>query len=299
MPTTAVLGAPGQFAATPTDSPASAPSGPRPSPPDLKTWQSTLLTDRAPRIYRSDLHTDARMHMGGIGTGNIELGVDGRFTGWNLFNTLQEGEVPLHFAIHAGGQARLLQTSAGPDGPHVPLITMRGEYPIADLEFHDELLPVKVSLQAMTPLVPMDERTSSVPAIHLEFSLRNESDTAQPAAIAGMMLNPVGYEGAGEIRANRHAALGGNINRYLSSGGQSSLEMLAESMDSRPLQHPVVVFADRARDDRLWRRLLPPGLIFRPLSDLPAATKAADGSLQSTVVWLDSPDLGLPVSVLD
>ena len=49
------------------------------------------------RVYRSGVHTDARMHIGGIGTGNIEIGADGQFTNWQLFNTLYDGQVPLMF----------------------------------------------------------------------------------------------------------------------------------------------------------------------------------------------------------
>ena len=84
---------------------------------------------RAPIVYRSGVHTDARMHLGGIGTGNIEIGVDGQFTRWQLFNTLTDGFVPLMFAVKAGGVARLLQTAGGPDWPRVKQIEMIGEYP--------------------------------------------------------------------------------------------------------------------------------------------------------------------------
>ena len=80
-------------------------------------------------VYRSGVHTDARMHLGGIGTGNIEIGCDGQFTRWQLFNTLTDGLVPLMFAVKAGDTAKLLQTAGGPDWPRVKQIEMTGEYP--------------------------------------------------------------------------------------------------------------------------------------------------------------------------
>ena len=37
------------------------------------------------------------MHLGGIGTGNVEIGADGQLTTWQLFNTLRDGQVPFYF----------------------------------------------------------------------------------------------------------------------------------------------------------------------------------------------------------
>ena len=54
-------------------------------------------------VYLSDKHTDARMHLGGIGTGNFEIGADGQLTTWQLFNTLRDGQVPFYFVVKAGG----------------------------------------------------------------------------------------------------------------------------------------------------------------------------------------------------
>ena len=64
-------------------------------PEDLSQWKRSLLAPSPARLYRSGVHTDARMHLGGIGTGNIEIGVDGQLTNWQLFNTLRDGHVPL------------------------------------------------------------------------------------------------------------------------------------------------------------------------------------------------------------
>ena len=39
---------------------------------ELQRWQRELLAPAKPRLYSSSKHTDARMHLGGIGTGNFE-----------------------------------------------------------------------------------------------------------------------------------------------------------------------------------------------------------------------------------
>src|SRR5437868_6386726 len=56
----------------------------------LAEWKAGLHKKDAPHKYLSDKHTDARMHLGGIGTGNFEIGSDGRFSTWQLFNTLRD-----------------------------------------------------------------------------------------------------------------------------------------------------------------------------------------------------------------
>jgi hypothetical protein len=69
-------------------------------------WRKALLQPSPPRVYRSDVHRDARIHLGGIGTSNVEIGCDGQFTNWQLFNTLRDGHVPLSFVVNAGGVKR-------------------------------------------------------------------------------------------------------------------------------------------------------------------------------------------------
>ena len=83
---------------------------------ELQRWRRELFAPAKPRLYLSGKHTDARMHLGGIGTGNFEIGVDGQFTTWQLFNTLRDGEVPLHFLIRAGGATRCSRRPAARTG---------------------------------------------------------------------------------------------------------------------------------------------------------------------------------------
>src|SRR6516164_3790356 len=112
-------------------------------PPDeLESWERALFQPAAPRRYSSDRHTDARLHLGGIGTGNFEIGVDGQLTTWQLFNTLHDGYVPFYFLIKTGSTTKLLQTRGGPDWPKVKQIEMTGEYPFARLRFLDADLPI-------------------------------------------------------------------------------------------------------------------------------------------------------------
>src|SRR5215831_6794223 len=98
---------------------------------EWEKWKRSLLQPTAPRRYSSEKHTDARLHLGGIGTGNFEIGADGQLTTWQVFNTLHDGQVPFYFAVKAGKGAKMLQTTGGPDWPKVRRIEMTGEYPLA------------------------------------------------------------------------------------------------------------------------------------------------------------------------
>ena len=138
------------------------------------------------------------MHLGGIGTGNFEIGVDGQLTTWQLFNTLRDGQVPLHFLIRAGATAKLLQTAGGPDWPRVKQIEMTGEYPVAVLRFRDPDLPVQVELTAFSPFAPLDTRFSSMPLAAFVFRIKNPTKQKQTVSLAALMQNPVGYDAAGE-----------------------------------------------------------------------------------------------------
>jgi hypothetical protein len=81
---------------------AAAELSPQQAAEEFDRWKTALHAPSPPRVYRSDTHTDARLHLGGIGTGNVEIGVDGQLTTWQLFNTLRDGHVPFAFGVRAG-----------------------------------------------------------------------------------------------------------------------------------------------------------------------------------------------------
>jgi non-lysosomal glucosylceramidase len=199
-------------------------------PPDeLNRWKRSLFETGPARVYLSNKHSDARMHLGGIGTGNFEIGSDGRLTTWQLFNTLRDGEVPFYFAIKAGTSTKLLQTTGRPDWPRVGRIEMSGEYPIASLRFHDDDLPVGVELTALTPMEPLDANFSSWPLAIFRFRISNPSPAPETVSLAAMMTNPVGYDAKGEINGVEHPNLGGNINEVFQDGQMTGLFMRAEA----------------------------------------------------------------------
>ena len=151
------------------------------------------------------------MPLGGIGTGNVEIGCDGQFTTWQLFNTLRDGQVPLWFVVKAGGVSRLLQTDGGPNWPRVNRIEMTGEYPIATLRYVDAELPVKLELSAFTPFAPLDAKFSSQPLAALVFRVQNPTAESADRLVGRDVAERGGlrrlWPGGAEVRRQRQRAV--------------------------------------------------------------------------------------------
>jgi uncharacterized protein (DUF608 family) len=209
---------------------------------EVQRLRQDLLIPDKPRLYSSDKHSDARMHLGGIGTGNFEIGVDGQHTTWQLFNTLRDGHVPFCFAVKTGNVARLLQTAGGPDWPRVKKIEMTGEYPIATLRYSDPDLAAQIELAAFSPFAPLDIRFSSMPVAVFVFRIHNPSAQVQKVSIAAMMQNPIGYDAAGENQGIENPAFGFNTNHVLHENQVGGLLMQAETRDESSLDKPVILY---------------------------------------------------------
>ena len=175
--------------------------------------------------------------LGGVGTGNVSLGVRGQLRDWELFNSPGKGtELPYaFFAIRcaradpdAEPVTRVLEAQRTPPHtewtghpptttaglPRLDDVTFRGEYPVADLTFHDGDLPVRVSLSAYTPFVPLDPEASGIPCAVLEYTVENPTPDPIDVSLMGSLPNAAGFLGREPFETNSvaHPAVGGNRN---------------------------------------------------------------------------------------
>ena len=278
---------------------------------ELARWKADLFRKAPVRKYLSSTHTDARMPLGGIGTGNFELGADGQFTTWQLFNTLRDGYVPFFFAVNAGGVSRLLQTTGGPDFPHVKSIEMTGEYPLATLKVRDAELPVSLEMtSAFTPFAPLDAEFSSIPAACFVFKVHNPTGSDQKVSLGGFLQNVVGYDAIGvpisfnsvgfnavpERHDVAHPNFGGNTNRLFRAGSGLGVAMECRPGGPATLDTPLSLFTN------LDMRALNSPIIDRPealtVYDLGALTPAAKENRKGCVIWLEDAPADLSVEVL-
>ena len=265
---------------------------------DLQRWKRALLETAPPRVYRSDVHADARMHLGGIGTGNFEIGADGQLTTWQLFNTLTDGQVPCFFLVKAGQTARLLQTKGGPNWPHIKHIEMTGEYPLAVLRFRDPDLPVQLELTAFSPFAPLDTRLSSVPLAAFVFRIHNSTSANQTVSLATLLQNPVGYDATSPTQGNRHPNFGGNVNEVFRHAGATGLTLRAEAGQEPTLDRPVtIITTGHLKDLTAPPSDRPKELHVQAFDQPPAAGWKLPAPAQ-TVIWLEEAPADLPASWL-
>ncbi|MGH9444287.1 MAG: GH116 family glycosyl-hydrolase, partial [Terriglobia bacterium] len=81
-----------------------------------------------------------------------------------------------------------------PGLPRLASCTFTGEFPLARVDFEDPELPVKVSLEAFTPFIPLEPDDSGLPVAVLRYRVSNPRASRAQAAIAFSIDNPVGKE---------------------------------------------------------------------------------------------------------
>lgn len=203
------------------------------------------------------------MPLGGIGTGTVSIASDGGLRQWQLHNIgNNHGDLPgSFFAIRASviepplDEIRILQARPV-GGPRTPLVdddvipawqhelaerrgvdgtTFDATYPIADIGFHDEVLPVDVHLEALNPMIPLETEPSSLPVFMATFSLRNSRSVSVHGFIGAALQNAVGYDGVTPINGVHAPCYGGNTNRVQRSKGWTHVLMENAAL---PAAHP-------------------------------------------------------------
>ena len=199
----------------------------------LRQWLAELEQPSKRKVYRGDALKDIAFPLGGIGTGTVSLCGDGALREWQVFNQVAAASlVPGgFFAIRvkpSGGDsvAALLQTSPlAPQGspPAVSAIEFIGEYPIAYVRYLG--LPVKLTLEAFSPMIPMNEKDSALPAAVFNFSVTNPSSERATVSLLASLQNAVGYDGHSPIEGVAGAGYGGNVNEMEAGRGWATIRM--------------------------------------------------------------------------
>jgi len=197
--------------------------------------------------------------LGGIGTGSIGLAGNGRLIDWEIFNRPNKGSVNghTHFAIKAMKDGKLVdarilcgdlyQNYAGQHGmnygfglsnttmqgfPHFRNCTFTGEYPMAALELSDPDAAFSAKLAAFNPLIPHNDRDSSIPAGFFEITITNTTDETLDVSVSGTLKNPRGE----------------SVNRYFEADGVKGIYMDGAPLDKSNPDHTDMTLAVMAED---------------------------------------------------
>ena len=194
-------------------------------------WAKSLFERGTPEVLRGADLKYVGMPVGGICSGQLYLGGDGRFWHWDIFNQHQftgyEGphyknppapDFPVEqgFALRLGGKNIALDHSGFSD------IRFRGEYPIGHVEYRDPAVPLAVTLEAFSPFIPLNTDDSSLPATVMRFTLTNTSTAPVEAELVGILENAV-------LLNNRDKAeTSTRRNRIVAGKGHTLLECLVD-----------------------------------------------------------------------
>ncbi len=182
-------------------------------------WVASLTARGTREVYRGKELEKIGMPIGGLCTGQLYLGGDGKLWHWDVFNlpihthaekythpSLPSSPLEQSFAVEVKSdgetQTRALDHRGFAD------ISFCGEYPIGFVEYRDPQLPVAVSLEAFSPFVPLDTEASSLPATVMRFTVKNTGTARATVRLAGWLENAVGlYTVSGDATPRRNTVV--------------------------------------------------------------------------------------------
>jgi len=232
--------------------------------PVLKTYEGKYLDEVA-------------MPLGGIGTGTVSLGGRGDLRDWELMNRGALGYLPSFkfvpptisngpfFALYyrqneKDGRIRVLEGPIpareyygdwGADAvnsgfPRFEEAIFSVAYPLGQVEFKHNDVPVQVRLEAFNPLVVGDADKSGIPVAVLRYVLTNISGEKMETAVCGMVPNYIGVDGwSGEPA--------GNYNEFHRGDGLQGVYMQSRGVDKDDVNWGTMALTTTAEEGVSYR----------------------------------------------
>ena len=223
-------------------------------------WIRSLDRRGEPTVYtraNSQNFEYIGMPIGGICAGQLYLGGDGKLWCWDIFNTIYGHDNLRHVRAHEDPYERSNAAIPGQEHPAqgfairiagkgAPVIrtldrcgfeniAFRGQYPIGEVTYEDQAVPVRVELDAFSPFVPLDLDASTYPATLMTFTITNTSTKTVRGELVGWLENAV------HIRS-RHGLKGKLVNTIARSDDSTMLQCTAEDPNAE-------LTAEQLRDD--------------------------------------------------
>ena len=198
-----------------------------------------------PRVFKGDQLKMLAFPLGGVAAGSIALGGRGQLRDWEIFNRPNKGFAPPYglpsIWVQSGDakpvahvlEARILPPYEGQNGldsanapglSRLATAEFTGQYPLANIRFRDESLPVDVELEAFSPFIPHDPDDSGLPVAILRYRVHNPAAVKATVGIAFSVENPVR---AGSDGSNVAVASKGDprLNEYCAEDGLKAIVM--------------------------------------------------------------------------
>lgn len=187
-----------------------------------------------PRAFTGPHLEQIAFPLGGIGTGSVSVAGNGSLRDWEIFNRPAKGQrLPgSFFAVWVKprgkpAMARVLKgpgltsyTGEGDSGEratggglaHFRNCTFTGKMPFATVELSEPGFPVKARLEAFNPLIPLNDKDSSIPVALFLYTLTNTGREPLKLTLNANLLNAVGTPEVGE-----------NVNEFVAEAGLRGL----------------------------------------------------------------------------
>ncbi|WP_298477084.1 GH116 family glycosyl-hydrolase [uncultured Maribacter sp.] len=181
-----------------------------------KNFPEVLIDRGNPTVYTRENSNNFEyigMPVGGIGAGQLYLGGDGQLWFWDIFSLNHEmgqlkgeeayqypyerskpnekGARMIHqgFSITAKFQGKQITKKLNREG--FKNIEFIGQYPVGEVNYKDDDLPVAVKMEAYSPFVPLDLDNSILPATVFDFEISNTSNQEIEVDLNAWMENAV------------------------------------------------------------------------------------------------------------
>ena len=200
-----------------------------------------LFERGARRVYRGEHLSAISLTLGGIAAGPIQINGEARRHIWQIFRNYQGMTLPdSFFAVRAGTVERVLQTVG--EGSLAPMkaLSFSGEYPFGWYRFEEPALPVQVSMEVFSPLIPLNTKDSSIPCAIFNLTAENTGHEPVNVSFLATQQNPIGYRIGTPLNGRSGATYGGNTNRVL----RDPNGVVVQLNSTRPKRDPL--FGDLA-----------------------------------------------------
>ena len=228
-------------------------------------YSRRTLFDRGPQLTYAGRDLDEiAFPLGGIGTGMVSLGGWGQLRDWEIMNRPAKGRaIPeAFFALKAqsGRKPPVVKVLQGPVGgsyvgdgstvrrdgseglPHFREVSFTGRYPFAEVKLEDPAVPLKVTIEAFNPFIPLNDKDSSVPVAILRYRLENPGRTKVTATVFGNLTNVIGD------------APEGCVNRARRGSGLTSLYLTTDKHDDASPKFGSLALTTPVKGASVWPR---------------------------------------------
>ncbi|MBA7533340.1 hypothetical protein ES705_25578 [subsurface metagenome] len=198
-----------------------------------KEYIQELKKRGEPEVFSGEQLKFVGMPIGGLTTGQVYLGGDGKLWYWDIFNInrivptrpgagdkfylnpmTQDHRFEQGFAIRVNKEITSFSKKLSIGG--FSNISFRGEYPIGKVEYKDRDIPVSVRLEAFSPFIPTNFEKSDFPAVVMQYQIRNESNNPMEVEIFGWLQNTANFFTSKNTK-------GSHINTIVNSEGMLQL----------------------------------------------------------------------------